>query len=233
MKVNQRLRRAVVAQFHNPTGIGGHVAGWIMGHRPSNLARNRWVVDLLDIQPGERVLELGCGPGVALAAIAGRIVDGVAVGVDHSPIIIRQAQRRNATAVAAGRVQLVCAAVEDLLGADPDGKLAGAEAPPFAEPFHAALAVNTVGMWDQPQQRLAALRHFIHPGGRVALVTQPRCPGATAESTRTAGAELARLLGKAGYTAITSSTLDLDPPAVCVQATATQPGIDARAHHHR
>jgi hypothetical protein len=56
-----------------------------------------------------------------------------------------------------------------------------------------------------------------------ALVTQPRSPGASAETSRTAGIDLARLLDKAGYAGITSATLDLDPPAVCVQATVTTP----------
>jgi SAM-dependent methyltransferase len=221
MDIKQRLRRGVVAQFHEPTGVGGHLAGWIMSHRPSNLARNRWVVDLLDLQPDERVLELGCGPGVALATIAERVVDGVAVGVDHSSVMIRQARRRNAAAVAAGRVHLVCAAVEDLLPVDCNRDVAAGDAPPFREPFHVALAVNNVGFWDQPDRRLAGLRHLLHPGGRIALVTQPRCPGATAETSRTAGTELAALLDKAGYEELAVATLELDPPAVCVQASVT------------
>jgi SAM-dependent methyltransferase len=219
MNAKQRLQRTVVAQFHNPTGVGGHVAGWIMSHRPSNLARNRWAVDLLDIQPAERVLELGCGPGVALAAIAERAVDGVAVGVDQSPVMIHQARRRNAAAVAAGRVQLVCAAVEDLLSANSNGEDERAVAQPFAEPFHAALTVNSIGFWERPERRLAGLRDLMYPGGRVALVTQPRCPGATAETSRAAAAKLADLLDKAGYSEIEQAMLDLDPPAVCVQAT--------------
>ena len=46
----------------------GHVAGWIMGRRSSNLKRNHWAVRLLDVGPIDRVIELGCGPGVAIAA---------------------------------------------------------------------------------------------------------------------------------------------------------------------
>jgi SAM-dependent methyltransferase len=222
MNTSQRLPRGVVAQFHNPTGVGGHLAGWIMSHRPSNLARNRWAVDQLDLQSDERVLELGCGPGVALAAIADRVVDGAAVGIDHSLVMIRQARRRNAAAVAAGRVHLVCAAVEDLLLDDTNSEAGGADAFPFTEPFDAVLAVNSVGFWDQPSRRLAGLRRLLHPAGRIALVAQPRCRGATAETSRVAATELAALLDKAGYTDITIATLELDPPAVCVQATVSR-----------
>src|ERR671937_2214202 len=78
-------RHGGLAQFHHPTGAVWHVAGWIMGRRSSNVARNRWAVQLLDVQPADRVIELGCGPGVAIAALATRATRGLAAGVDPSP----------------------------------------------------------------------------------------------------------------------------------------------------
>ena len=97
--------RGGLAQFHQPTGAVGHVAGWIMGRRSSNVARNRWAVQLLDVQPADRVIELGCGPGVAIAALATRATRatrGLVVGVDHSQVMIRQARRRNRAACQSG-----------------------------------------------------------------------------------------------------------------------------------
>jgi SAM-dependent methyltransferase len=208
-----RLRRRAVRQARNPTGPAGHVVGWIFGRRSSNVTRNRWAVGLLGLAPAARVLELGCGPGVALAAAAGRVTDGLVVGVDHSEVMVRQARRRNAAAVAAGRVRLVCAPVEELL--DP----AATPAPPFDTPFDAVLAVNNVGFWPDPGAHLATARRLLRPGGRIALVSQPRCPGATAATTQAAAAELSALLDAAGYTAIETETLDLDPPVACVLAT--------------
>ena len=108
MGIKQRLlgrimqwwaRHGGLAQFHHPTGAVGHVAGWIMGRRSSNVARNRWAVQLLDVQPTDRVIELGCGPGVAIAALATRAIRGLVVGVDHSQVMIRQARRRNRAAI--------------------------------------------------------------------------------------------------------------------------------------
>lgn len=155
--------RGGIAQFHRPRGVPGRVAGWIMGRRSSNVTRNRWAVRLLDIQPSERVLELGCGPGVAVAALADRAA--LVVGVDHSAVMIRQAQHRNRSGIQAGRVRLVCVSVENLaLG---EGS------------FDAALAVNTLGMWPDPVARLRELARLLRPGGRVAVVSQPRQPGAT------------------------------------------------------
>src|SRR5918996_1190694 len=62
MALRERVTRWVISQFRNPRGLGGHVTGWIMGHRPSNVQRNRWVVSLLDLSPTDRILEVGFWP---------------------------------------------------------------------------------------------------------------------------------------------------------------------------
>ena len=191
-----------VAQFHQPTGAVGHVAGWVMGRRSSNVARNRWAVRLLDVQPADRVIELGCGPGVAIAALASRATRGLVVGVDHSQVMIRQASRRNRAAIRAGRVRLIHAPVQSM-------SVTGG-------PFDAALAVNTAGMWPDPPARLRELAGLLRPGGRIALVSQPRCPGATAATSAAAAKELAGLLTEAGFERLRTDTLDLDPPVACV-----------------
>jgi SAM-dependent methyltransferase len=206
MGVKQRVFDRLVRQAHKPTGAAGHVEGWIFGRRSSNVQRNRWAVELLDVQPGDHVIELGCGPGVAIAALAARATNGLVVGVDHSKVMISQARRRNAAAVRVGRVRLVTAPVERL--STPGG------------PFDAALAVNSVGFWPETRDRLREIGALLRPGGRIALVSQPRCPGATAATSAAAGDELATLLTDAGYAVVRVETLDhLHPPAVCVLAT--------------
>jgi len=241
MDVKQRIsgrvmvwwgRHGGVAQFHRPTGAVGHVAGWVMGRRASNVARNRWAVDRLDVQPADRVIELGCGPGVALAALAGRATRGLVVGVDHSPVMIGQARRRNRAAVRAGRVRLIHTPVERLpfdaspfgagpggggpVGAGPVGAGPVGGGPVAGGPFDAALAVNTVGMWAEPTARLRDIGRLLRPGGRIALVSQPRCPGASAATSAAAAKELSGLLTGAGFTDLRTEMLDLDPPVACV-----------------
>jgi ubiquinone/menaquinone biosynthesis C-methylase UbiE len=127
------------------------------------------------------------------------------VGVDHSQVMIGQARRRNGSAVRAGRVRLVHAPVESLAI---DG------------PFNAALAVNTVGMWPDPVAQLRELARLLRPGGRIALVSQPRCPGATSATSAAAAEELAGLLTDAGFEHLRTELLDLDPPAACVLGEA-------------
>lgn len=62
------MRQAIVRQFKHPNGVLGRLAAWIMAHR--NVRRNVWVVSLLGIEPHHHVLEVGCGPGVALEQAA-------------------------------------------------------------------------------------------------------------------------------------------------------------------
>jgi ubiquinone/menaquinone biosynthesis C-methylase UbiE len=190
-----------VRQFGHPRGIAGWMAGWVMAHRRSNRQRNRWAVSLLDVQPTDRVLEIGFGPGVAIAELARRATRGKVYGIDRSEVMVRQAGRRNAAAIRAHRVQLIHASVDQL--------------PTFDEPLDAILAVNTVGFWPDPAERLRHLRRLLRPGGRIALASQPRYPGAT---TVRAADELQDLLTQAGFTDIRVETLDLDPPVACVLA---------------
>jgi SAM-dependent methyltransferase len=198
------LDRDVIGQAHHPRGAAGRVTAWEMAHRPSNRQRSRWAVSLLDIQPADQVLELGFGPGVAVAALA-RAGAAHVYGVDHSGVMLRQASKRNAAAIRAGRVTLIRASADQL--------------PPALDgPFDAILAVNSLGFWPAPGQRLAELRRRLAPGGRLAIASQPRCPGATADTSRRAAREIEALLTDAGFTETSTHTLPLNPPAACVLA---------------
>ena len=203
------LDHDVVGQAHHPRGAAGRVTAWEMAHRPSNRQRSGWVVSLLGVQPADQVLEIGFGPGLAVAALV-RAGAGHVYGLDHSGVMLRQASKRNAAAIRAGRVTLMRASVDQL--------------PPALDgPFDAILAVNSLAFWPAPAERLAELRRRLAPGGRVAIASQPRCPGATADTSRSAAREIEDLLTDAGFTHMRTETLRLSPPVACVLATSPDP----------
>ena len=202
MDRKQKLALAIRSQFMRPRSFAGWLVGWEMALRSSNRKRNVWAVELLGVEPTDRVLEIGFGPGIAIRELSHRATHGLVCGVDHSEVMVRQARRRNRAAVRAGRVDLRCASAEHL--------------PAFEEPFEKVLAVNNMGMWREPDERLKELRNLMRPGGRIAIVSQPRCPGATAQTTVAAGREIAARLTEAGFTRIRSDMLGLKPPVVCV-----------------
>jgi SAM-dependent methyltransferase len=200
------LDHDVIGQAHHPRGAAGRVTGWEMAHRPSNRQRSGWVVSLLGVQPADQVLEIGFGPGLAVAALV-RAGAGHVYGIDHSGVMLRQASRRNAAAIRAGRVTLIRASVEQI--------------PPALDgPFDAILAVNSLGFWPAPAERLAELRRRLAPGGRIAIASQPRCPGATAATSRDAARQIEGLLTEAGFTHLSTQALPLSPPVACILAAS-------------
>lgn len=203
MGLKQKTMKALIAQFHRPHGLGGRAAGWFMAHRGSNRKRNVWAAGLLDVQPDDRVLELGFGPGIAIEALARRATRGLVVGVDHSEVMVRQATRRNAACVRAGRVDLRLGDAQQL--------------PVFDAPFDEVLSVNSLLFWDDPAARLKELRELLRPGGRIAIAHQPRGSGSTDATAARAGEQIAADLGAAGFTDVRVETLPLKPTAVvCV-----------------
>ena len=72
------------------------------------------VVEHLDIRPDDRVLEIGCGHGVAATLVCERLEGGYLTAVDRSEKMIEAARRRNAAFVEAGRAEFLVADLEDL-----------------------------------------------------------------------------------------------------------------------
>jgi SAM-dependent methyltransferase len=204
MWLRSRAFRAVVGQFHRPHGLGGQLAGWVMAHRSSNRERNRWAVSLLSLQPADRVLEVGFGPGLGIEAMSRLATRGTVYGIDHSAVMVRRASRRNRVAIRTGRVDLRLASADDL--------------PALAGPLDAILAVNSMGFWPDSAACLTELRRRLRPGGQIVIAAQPRCPGATSETSRQAAREIEAALTAAGFTRPRVATLPLAPLVVCVLA---------------
>lgn len=53
------------------------------------------LTDLLDVQPGQTALDVGCGPGADLPTLAERVgASGTVIGVDSDPAMLAAARRR-------------------------------------------------------------------------------------------------------------------------------------------
>lgn len=70
--LKQRVTTKIVRQFGRPQEVPGRLVGWVMAHRASNRQRSLWVVSLLDGHPADQALEVGLGPGLAIASIVCR-----------------------------------------------------------------------------------------------------------------------------------------------------------------
>lgn len=197
------IRERVAKQFGKPSGIPGAVAGGIMASRGSNNERIAWAISLLDLRPTDHVLEIGFGPGVALHAMSEVVIEGRIVGIDHSEIMVRQASRRNKGAIEKGHVKLFPGSVSQLPHLDP--------------PVDKVLTINSFQFWKAPLDDLRKVRSAMAPGGIIAIVHQPRKPGATDADTDLAGKAISEYAEKAGFGDVRVEVKVMKPvPAVCV-----------------
>ena len=76
--------------------------------------RLKAIVDQLQIRPDDRVLEIGCGHGVAATLVCERLGRGHLTAVDRSPKMVEAASRRNAACIEAGKAEFLVADLEEL-----------------------------------------------------------------------------------------------------------------------
>lgn len=109
------------------------------------------LVALLELHPGQRVLDVGTGTGVAArAAQTATEPDGLVVGVDASLPMLRLAEERGVRLTAQARAL-------DL---------------PFADGvFDAVMATFVIFFFKKYETALADLKRVIRPGGRLGVTT--------------------------------------------------------------
>lgn len=174
---------------------------------PQPAPRIAWAVDAMAVAPGDRVLEIGCGHGVAVTLLAERLTAGHVIAVDRSPAMAAAATRRNAAAVAAGRATILPVALAD------------ADLGPA--PFDKVLAIH-VGVFSsrQPGLALDVVARCLAPGGTFHLAYQP-LDGATARSSADA---LVATLGAHGFAVLAVRIEDVEgSPNVCVTSRVAPP----------
>ena len=151
------LWSAIGRQLRNPHGMGGRLTGRFM--RVVNRAPNQLAVDALHLTAHDVALDLGCGPGQAVALMAKQARE--VHGVDQSETMLDQARRANLRSSLQGRVILKQGAFETLPYADAS--------------IDKILAANVMYFWTDIPAVLDELRRVLRPGGRVAIyVTDAR-----------------------------------------------------------
>ena len=115
-------------------------------------SRITWTLSVVDPAPDDRIVELGCGPGVAAALVCERLTTGHLVAVDRSATAVARTSARNAAHVEAGRLSVVRSEVDTLT------------LPPASATK--VFSVNVNLFWTRsPARELAVLREILEPGG--------------------------------------------------------------------
>nr|WP_298725529.1 class I SAM-dependent methyltransferase [uncultured Steroidobacter sp.] len=118
--------------------------------------RLRAIVDGMRVQADDRVLEIGCGHGVAASFVCERLRSGHLVAIDRSRKMIAAALQRNREHVDAGRAEFH---VADVLKFDPGRRK-----------FDKIFAVR-VGLFHRdPSLARQLLEPWLAPRGKIVLV---------------------------------------------------------------
>jgi len=125
-------------------------------------ARLERLVERLALRADDRVLEIGCGHGVAATLVCDRLGEGGAyTAVDRSSRMIAAAARRNAAHVASGRAEFLVMALEAL---------------ELGERRFDVIFAARVGLFHREPERARALaERWLAPRGR--LIAEYDAPG--------------------------------------------------------
>jgi ubiquinone/menaquinone biosynthesis C-methylase UbiE len=130
--------------------------------------RIAWAVDRLDVRPTDRILEIGCGRGVAVEQICAGLSGGQIHAIDRSAKAIEAAEQRNARCMASGVATFDTVALEHADLGDAS--------------FNKVLAINVNLFWTRnPAAELTAIRRALTPSGHLYLVYEPPTADRAAE----------------------------------------------------
>jgi cyclopropane fatty-acyl-phospholipid synthase-like methyltransferase len=120
--------------------------------------RFRWAIEVMDPAPSDRLLEIGCGQGVAVSLIASLLFSGSILAIDRSRAMIDRAARRNREHVQSGRASVQAVALGD---ADLPGNR-----------FDRVFAINVRLFQSGARNEAELLRRALKPDGSVYLFQQ-------------------------------------------------------------
>ena len=149
----KKTREFIDQQYKTPKGIIGTYIGEKMVRQ--HTTETNWTLELMNVQKGDRILELGCGAGYAIKLLLEKDLTQEIVGLDISPTIIRSAKLRNKKAIKEKRAKLVQANLNKL---------------PFGnENFNTVFSIQTIYFWTDIDRTLSEIFRVLKPEGVVIL----------------------------------------------------------------
>lgn len=150
-------RCILMRMFGRPHGVLGRLGGAIMARTNQKCAA--WVIDLLEVLPNDKILEVGFGPGVGIKLLSRSASIGYVAGLDPSKEMVEATTARNGKAIKRGQVDLRIGSVDRL---------------PFDDnTFDKTLAINSMQVWPDAVAGLREIWRVLKVDCKIALGFTP------------------------------------------------------------
>ena len=152
------FRDFIALQFKKPSGLLGIFSSNLM--IKSNQKNYDKIIKDLELEPRDKLLEIGYGPGIGIRMIAQKCEDCTIHGIDFSKLMYKRASRYNKQHIDAGRVQLQHG---DFL-----------KAPITQNNYDKIFCLNVVYFWDELRGPFEKVYSILTSGGSFHLYMADR-----------------------------------------------------------
>lgn len=152
--MSEKEYQELAQQLRCPSGDRGSLVSESMFTSNQNMIYK--TIDRLDLNPGDKVVELGFGNGRHIPYLLQKKGDLHYTGIEISELMLEKAKETNSAAVTQGFVEFLKIEAENPL--------------PFPDnSYHHFLSVNTIYFWSDLAKQLYDIHRILKPNGHILL----------------------------------------------------------------
>jgi ubiquinone/menaquinone biosynthesis C-methylase UbiE len=153
------FRKFIASQFKRPSGVIGILTANMM--IKSNLKNYDRLIRDFDLQPRNKILEIGYGPGIGIRKLAEMCTTCTIHGIDFSRLMYKRAGRYNKEFIDAGKVQLQYGDFLKIPVSDND--------------YDKIFCLNVVYFWNELSSPFQKVFSMLNQGGSFHMYMAGRC----------------------------------------------------------
>jgi ubiquinone/menaquinone biosynthesis C-methylase UbiE len=141
-------------QARKPSGIFGKVVMSLV-FDIGNAFLNNFVSELLSVQSGDHVIDIGCGTGKLISNLSRQVSDGYFEGIDYSATMVSKARKKNKKKIKFGKIKIIEGDFDQLSYKN--------------KSFNKVSSVNTIYFWPQPEFTAQKISNILKIGGLLVV----------------------------------------------------------------